>query len=171
MTSAAEEFSDLVASTRVPLLSYALRRVARSEDAADVVAEMYVVAWRRLADIPAGDRARAWLFGVARRVLANQRRGDLRRLALADRLRTELGRDAALVQPPEDTPVARALARLSADDQEVLTLTAWDGLGGEDLAVALGVTPAAARVRLHRARRRLAAVLETLDTAPAKEDR
>lgn len=58
-----------------PLLAYALRRVAHPEDAADVVAETFLVAWRRRHDIPADDEARLWLYGVARRVLANHHRG------------------------------------------------------------------------------------------------
>jgi RNA polymerase sigma-70 factor (ECF subfamily) len=58
------------------LLAYALRRVDRPEDAADVVAETFLVAWRRLDDVPPGAQARLWLYGVARRQLANQRRGN-----------------------------------------------------------------------------------------------
>ena len=69
------------------MLAYVLRRVERAEDAGDVVAETFLVAWRRMDKVPAGDEARLWLYGVARRQLANQRRGELRRSRLADRLR------------------------------------------------------------------------------------
>ena len=71
MSSAEERFTALFEATRLPLLAYAVRRVADPADAADVVAETYLVAWRRLDDVPAGACARPWLFGVARRVLAN----------------------------------------------------------------------------------------------------
>jgi DNA-directed RNA polymerase specialized sigma24 family protein len=50
-----------------------------------VIAETFLTAWRRLDDVPAGDEARLWLYGVARRMLANQRRGARRRSSLADR--------------------------------------------------------------------------------------
>src|SRR3954464_15954393 len=66
------------------VLGYALRRVGHREDAADVVAETFGVAWRGMGDVPAGDDARLWLYGVARNVLANQRRGALRRQRLPD---------------------------------------------------------------------------------------
>ena len=65
------------------VLAYAVRRVDEPADGADVAAETFLVAWRRLGDVPAGEEARLWLFGAARRVLANQRRGVRRRDALA----------------------------------------------------------------------------------------
>jgi DNA-directed RNA polymerase specialized sigma24 family protein len=68
------------------VLAYALRRTATAEDAADVAAETFAVAWRRLDEVPAGDGARLWLYGVARHVVANQRRGEVRRRRLAHRL-------------------------------------------------------------------------------------
>jgi len=74
------------------VLGYALRRTATSADAADVVSETMLIAWRRLDQVPSGDSARPWLFGVARRVLANQRRGIGRQERLGDRLRVELRR-------------------------------------------------------------------------------
>lgn len=71
-------FTDLFDRTHAPLLAYAVRRVADPADAADVVAETFLVAWRRLDDVPAGEAARPWLYGVARRVLANHYRGERR---------------------------------------------------------------------------------------------
>lgn len=115
---------------------------------------------------PAEGSSRAWLFGIARHVLANQRRGVRRRHALADRLRSAL-RDQ-VVEPPDATmraPIATALAGLGAADQELLRLVAWEGLSRGELATALGCSPAAVRVRLHRARTRLRRALADLDTA------
>lgn len=154
-------FTALFESTHRALLAYAVRRVTEPADAADVVAESFLVAWRRIDDVPAGDDARPWMFGVARRVLANARRGDRRRLALADRLRGHL---TDVVPPPAvvGSDVERALAQLSDDDQEILRLVAWEELGREEIAVALGISRTAVRVRLHRARRRLADRLAAL---------
>lgn len=144
---------------------YALRRT--SPDAAqDVVAETFLVAWRRLEDVP--DDALPWLFGVARRVLANQRRSSDRGAALEHRLAGAAG--AAPIEPEErvtESEVVRtALARLSERDREALVLVAWHGLSGKRAARAAGCTRATFDVRLHRARRRLAAQLEILDPSP-----
>jgi RNA polymerase sigma-70 factor (ECF subfamily) len=171
MPAAAERFSGLFERTHQPLLTYALRRVADRADAADVVADTFLVAWRRLDDIPV-DHERAWLFGVARRVLANHRRGARRRHAVADRLRLEL----SAAPPPATTPPAQTLLGLALDqlteaDRELLHLVAWEELGSEEIAVVLGISGGAVRVRLHRARQRLQAALDALhaldpDTVP-----
>jgi RNA polymerase sigma-70 factor (ECF subfamily) len=136
------------------MLRFALRRVDDPADAADVVAEVMSVAWRRRADLPQRAEQRLWLFGVARKALANQRRGKLRQAQLADRLRSEL---AVHAQPTreQDSPVLQALARLSVADRDLLALSAWEQLRPEEIATVLSCTPATARVRLHRARRRL----------------
>ena len=156
-----ESFQRLYASYVDPVLGYALRRVATPADAADVVAETFLVAWRRRADVPAGEAARLWLYGVARRILANQRRGDLRRSALGSRLRAEL--PAAVPDPAGPvavrTDAVRALAQLGEADREVVELTAWEGLDSREVAEVLGITPVAARARLSRARHRLRGLL------------
>jgi RNA polymerase sigma-70 factor (ECF subfamily) len=145
------------------VLGYALRRVDSPEDAADVVAETFGVAWRRIADVPPGAEARPWLYGVARRVLANQRRGALRRRRLADRMREQLrltdGLDAT-VDDDRAQAVGRALALLPEQDREVLLLANWEGLAPAEIAAVVGVPAATARTRLHRARGRLRAELE-----------
>lgn len=162
MTSPEERFERIVAEARLPLLAYARRRVQDPADAADVVAETYLVAWRRLDDVPDGDSARSWLFGVARRVLANHHRGERRRLALADRLRATVVEVLPAPQVEEPALVVRALQQLSQGDQELLRLVAWEELTHEELALALGVSRPTVRVRLHRARRRLARVLDEM---------
>ncbi len=140
-----------------PVLAYALRRASSAEDAADALAETFLIAWRRLDSVPSDD-ALPWLYGVARRVLANQRRAAHRRVRLAERLRQELPAAIQAVDPPvaADAPVMAALRRLSADDQEILLLAAWEQLGPNEIAEVLGVSRIAARSRLHRARQRLA---------------
>ena len=162
MSTPQERFTTLFDRTHQPLLAYAVRRVWDPADAADVVAETFLVAWRRLDDVPEGDHARPWLFGVARRVLANHYRGERRRTALGDRLR-----EALLTMAPatdrEPTTVELALARLSSDDQELLRLVAWEGLARDEIALALGAPRATVRVRLHRARQRLSTQMTLLE--------
>jgi RNA polymerase sigma factor (sigma-70 family) len=140
-----------------PICGYALRRIREPEDAAEVVAETFATLWRRFEDCPQGAELRPWLFGVARRVIANQRRGERRRSALGERLAAHID-SAALerVHPEEATSdLARAFATLSEPDRELLSLVAWEDLTREELAIALGTSRAAVRLRLHRARRRL----------------
>jgi RNA polymerase sigma factor (sigma-70 family) len=154
----ADRFRRLFAANERELLAYALRRVDRAEDAADVVAETFLVAWRRLDQLPPGDEARLWLYGVARRQLANQRRGRLRRARLADRLRAELAVAVPSARGPEDhrvSAVRAALARLDEEDREILRLTSWEGLTPSEIAAVLGVPGVTVRSRLHRARKRL----------------
>ncbi len=148
---------------------YAMRRIdpARADD---VVAEVFLVAWRRLDDMPA--EPRPWLFGVATRVLANERRRVARQHAALDRLAPF----AASVDPAElpalaDRPVREALRNLSDTDREALLLTAWEGLNHRDAARALDVKEATFTVRLHRAKRRLRRAIEDDQPATAAQTR
>lgn len=154
-------FRHLYAEHFTAILAYALRRVDRPEDAADVAADTFLVAWRRLAHVPHGGDARPWLYGVARRTLANQRRGETRRTALGRRLREEL---PAVVPDASDDVVQRAdvtaaMQRLSGRDQEVLELHLWEGLEPREIAEVLGLTTVVVRPRLSRARARLRTLL------------
>ncbi len=158
------------------LLAYALRRVEQPADAADVVAETFLVAWRRGRQMPDGDEAKLWLYGVARRVLANHHRGGVRRERLGERLRQRLHQTAADPghEVPERLTVRAALARLADLDREVLMLTFWEGLEPREAAVVLGVTPMAARARLSRARARFRDLMDAdpvLAARIAKEER
>jgi RNA polymerase sigma-70 factor, ECF subfamily len=144
-----------------PICGYTLRRVREPEDAAEVIAETFATLWRRFDRCPAGEELRPWLFGVARRVLANQRRGERRRSALSERLAVNID-PAALEGARTDEPsstLAGAFASLSESDREILSLAAWEGLTRDELAIALGTSRATVRLRLHRARKRLRAAL------------
>jgi RNA polymerase sigma-70 factor (ECF subfamily) len=147
------EFRRLFAEHQRALLAYALRRCEQRADAEDVVSGTFAVAWRRFADAPAEELRLAWLYAIAARVLANQRR-SLRRLA-ALRTRLRAAPVAAHVEG-ELQDVLAALKQLRRDDQEILRLAAWEGLTNAELAVALGCSENAATIRLHRARKRLA---------------
>jgi RNA polymerase sigma-70 factor, ECF subfamily len=150
-------FEAVYAANHVPILGYALRRTACPDDAADVLAETFLTAWRRLDELPADDEARLWLYGVARRVLANYYRGERRRTALADRLRGELAHSSLPSEPAgERARIATALRALPEQDRELLGLAAWEGLDYGQIAVVLGCSRNAVRIRLHRARQRLA---------------
>jgi RNA polymerase sigma-70 factor, ECF subfamily len=140
-----------------PICGYTLRRIREPEDAAEAIAETFATLWRRFDACPQGDELRPWLFGVARRVIANQRRGQSRRSALGQRLVANVDRTAFdTVGPPDDTSaLARAFATLNESDRELLSLVAWEGLSRDELAVALGTSRAVVRLRLHRARKRL----------------
>jgi RNA polymerase sigma-70 factor (ECF subfamily) len=156
---AAMRFSDLYRDHARGLLGYALRRSADPDDAADVVAETFLIAWRRLSEVPHGDRARLWLYGTARHVLANQDRGARRRDRLTGLLRDELRRQLPAHRTQERSAFLEALAGLGDADRELLMLIGWEELTPTQAARALGISPLAARTRLHRARRRLRARL------------
>jgi RNA polymerase sigma-70 factor, ECF subfamily len=158
-----ERFESLFREHHAAVRAYALRR-APHDMAPDVVAETFLVVWRRLDDVPSDPLP--WLYGVARRVLANARRSADRGLALERRLAADavpggLGDPGERVGEAEI--VRAALARLSERDRETLMLVAWEELSSVRAARAAGCTRAAFAVRLHRARGRLAAQLASLD--------
>jgi RNA polymerase sigma factor (sigma-70 family) len=162
-------FARLYAAHGRHVMAYALRRAARPEDAADVVSETFLVAWRRLDDLPSGEESRPWLFGVARRVLANQRRGEQRRDRLSERLRNELSTLIPAEAAPEaETAAMRTLGRMDPRDREVLLLAGWEGLGPSEIAQVMGISRAAARNRLHRARARFRRDLEVAEEHQAR---
>lgn len=157
------------------VLAYAARRVPVAEDAADVLAETYLVAWRRIGQMPVEPNTRPWLFTVARNVLANQHRASVRRSALTQLLIEDAACMVADHQRPPGVDstadgVARALALLSEADREVLLLAGWDELTPAQIATVQGCSAAAARVRLHRARRRLRALLDSEDCPHERTD-
>lgn len=148
--------------------AYVVRRAAPGA-APDAVAETFLVAWRRRDILPLEPDTLPWLYGVARNVLANQRRSEKRRTQLADRLAATLVHYE--VDPPsfdeaeEFSRVAKVLNRLSPEDAEILRLASWEALSPSEIATVLDLSPGTARQRLHRARRRLRAQLDREDAA------
>jgi RNA polymerase sigma factor (sigma-70 family) len=149
------------------VLGYALRRMD-PEEARDVVAETFTVAWRRLEEVPPGEGALPWLLTTARKQFANRRRAADTRARIGD------GPLAAPVisRDPADgvatrSALAEAFDRLGATDRETLALIAWDGLKPREAATVAGCSAATFAVRAHRARRRLAALLDPEDGWPA----
>ena len=169
MTHDAEhQFDRLWRDHAAAVLRYAHRRVPPSE-VDDVVAETFVVAWRRLAEVP--EHPLPWLLGVARGVSANVARSSRRREALERQVvsRRTLGvvpdiADGVADRQPDAVHLA-ALERLSTGDRELLTLLAWDDLSHDEAAQVMGCSRGALRVRLHRARRRFRVLLTTAAAA------
>lgn len=147
--SPAQPFDALVADVYQPLQRYLLRRTD-PETAADVLGDVLLVLWRRLDDIPSA-AALPWCYGVARRCLANALRQSERQLRLVQRLAAE----PPPTEPSLDPALDEALGLLSARDQELLRLWAWEGLAPSEIATALGISPNAASIRLHRVIKKL----------------
>jgi RNA polymerase sigma-70 factor (ECF subfamily) len=167
-TQREQRFRALYETSRARLVAYALRRVS-PEDAADVVAETFAIAWRRLEDVPTGDAGPIWLFATARNVIANHRRKRARLTDLVGRIASDLRGSFALSTPPQDEDslmATAALNELAESDQEVLMLVAWEGLSGAEVAAVLGCSPNAARIRVHWARVRLAEKLDITASNP-----
>ncbi|NJP94456.1 RNA polymerase sigma factor [Nonomuraea sp. FMUSA5-5] len=160
-------FEALYRQTYEQILGYAVRRCDSPEDAADVVAETFAIAWRRFDALPAGGEARLWLYGVARNVLANHRRG----LARHRHRSVELDADLAdlYARSPEGSvelgAIARAFRELPDGDRELISLVVWEGLDHGGIARVLGCSRNAARIRLHRARKRLSKALSSAGIA------
>jgi RNA polymerase sigma-70 factor, ECF subfamily len=165
MANDRDRFERLYRENFRPVLRFALARID-PERAKDVAAETFLVAWRRLDDVPA--EPRFWLLGVARRMIAGQFRSEARRDALALRLRgTQRAESSDLAEAVADRDeVLTAFATLRERDREALRLVTWDGLSPAEAADVLDVSRFAFAVRLHRARRRLERALEPESLSP-----
>jgi RNA polymerase sigma factor (sigma-70 family) len=163
---AAQRLEDLFRTHHKAVVAYARRRAA-PESVDDVVAETFLVAWRRLDRVPA-DLPLPWLLAIARNVIATQRRSASRRAALNGRLQASARRRPnAQSAEPSTGIVATTLARLSERDREVLTLIGWDGLSPREAAAVLGELPSTFYVRLHRAKRRFRRLLDEAAERPS----
>jgi len=148
------------------VLGYVRRRTDPST-AEDIAAEVFAIAWRRIDDVPEG-AALPWLYSTARNVLANELRARRRRHELAERATTAAHiRSVGDEVSDSSDAVLTALRQLTAAEQEVLMLAAWEELDGHQAATALGCSPTAYRIRLHRARRKLRQQLAA-DQEPAE---
>jgi RNA polymerase sigma-70 factor (ECF subfamily) len=163
-----DRFDALFESYGSDVVAYCRWRAGSPADAQDAASETFLTAWRRLADVPDGDAARVWLYTTARRVIANQRRSNRRRMALQERLASEAPPTHEITD--EAGLVHQALRLVAARDREVLLLSEWEGLTPAQIARVMGCRTVTARGRLHRARRRFRAAFEELRDGRADSD-
>ena len=152
-----DRLEELFRAHEPTVVAYVRRRAPESA-VEDIVAETFLVAWRRLGQVP--DPALPWLLGVARRVLAGHRRGESRRRKLDSRLAATQSRALPRWAEDGEDRATLALASLPEKDREALTLIAWEGLSPSEAAIVLGEPAGRFRVRLHRAKRRIKPLLE-----------
>ncbi|MFI6293964.1 RNA polymerase sigma factor [Nonomuraea sp. NPDC050790] len=164
-------FEALYRETYDQIAAYAARRCDSPQDAADVVAETFTIAWRRVDELPPGQEARLWLYGVARKVLADHRRSAVRQRLRSVELDAEMA-DLYGASPDsgiELSMISTVFRSLPDDDRELLSLVAWEGLGREEIAGMLGLSRNAVRIRLYRARKRFSRALDEAGVCfPAK---
>jgi RNA polymerase sigma factor (sigma-70 family) len=161
-----QRFRRLYGAHHLEIHAY-LRRRTDTETALDALAETFLVVWRRIDTVPSGDDARPWIYGVARKTLANQRRSHHRSRALHDKL-AEQGSvptadpAAVVVRNAEAWDVLDAMDRLRDDDQEVLRLAAWEDLPHTEIAEVFDCSTHAVDQRLVRAKKRLERELQRI---------
>jgi RNA polymerase sigma-70 factor (ECF subfamily) len=162
-----ERFLAVTAAVYEPLQRYLARR-SSPDDAAELLNDTLTVVWRRLDDVPA-TAPLPWCYGVARRSLANHRRGQQRRLRLVDRLTTQRTEDApaasAAIDDELDPELAAALQALTPAEREIVHLWAWEQLAPREIATVVDATPNAVSVALTRARNKIATELGRQDPA------
>jgi len=146
------------------LWRYVQRRSINTEEARDTLSEVFLVAWRRLEDIPAGNEARLWLFGVARNLVKTSWRKRKRSGDLLVRIGSEMSTRVTTDEELDNSGVlkiVKALQFLSENDQEILRLLAWENLSHKEISVVLGCSENAVAIRIRRARVRLMKVLQS----------
>ncbi|MFD9657760.1 RNA polymerase sigma factor [Streptomyces olivochromogenes] len=166
-----QQFTELYRRNYAAVEAYVTKR-ADPSSVLDVVADVFLTAWRRFADIPE-EKELPWLYGVARRTLANDRRSQRRQTSLAELLAVQPPTLSSERQPDDviiELDLAKAFDRLSLQDQEILRLTLWEELPIKECAIAMGCGTAAARVRLFRARKRLGKLVPEMGSARTLSD-
>jgi len=157
-------FTHLFEAHHRAILAYFLRRLGHDE-AYDATADVFLVAWRKLGDVPEGDEALPWLYGVSTRVLSNHLRGRRR----ADRLTAKLAHfqptppptpAGVVIQREDDRAMVAALTTLRPQDQELLRLAYWEEMPHAEIGALVGCSRKTADVRIHRALRRLRQAFE-----------
>jgi RNA polymerase sigma-70 factor (ECF subfamily) len=165
-------FESIVDEVYEPLQRYFGRR-ARADDVSELLNDALMIIWRRLDDVPTDD-ARPWSYGVAKRCLANHRRGNERRLRLVGRLAAEpLTRERLGERPMVDgdhDELLIALGELDEPARELVRLWAWEQLEPREIAIVLGTTVNAVSVRLTRAKKKLASSMQRQNVASAGQE-
>ena len=188
---AERRFAALYQAYDRPILAYTVLRIAPGEDAADVVADVFTTAWRRIGELPEASADRLWLYGVAQRIIAGRRRSARRLGHLTSRLRADVGsRQRGQPGPGQPGPgqpgpghpgpghpglrdaisdrLVAALDRLSVREREALQLVLWEELSHAEAAQVLGCSANAVAIRVHRAKTRLRRELSTTEWPATK---
>lgn len=171
-----ERFEELYGAAYSDLVRFVVRRRYPPDQAEDVVAEAFAIAWQRLSDLPTDfGAARAWLFGITRRLLLAKRRTDARGQELSVRIAGEIAVSGPTLEHDDlvatSVDLAQAWSNLTAAHQEALSLSVWEGLTGAQAAQVLGISSVAFRIRLSRARRLLKHGLSPSSSGPAADPR
>lgn len=173
-TEREQKFEELYRGTAKDLLAFIARRTSDAEEATDLLAETYTVAWRRLDEIPPASQAALWLLGVARNLIMKSRHQLRSRQSLVHDLTQELARLAGYRPETNDDGLTdkmqTCLQRLPTKQREVLLLTAWEGLKPREIAKITGSNANIVRVRLHHARQQLARELRPARSASGDRD-
>jgi RNA polymerase sigma-70 factor (ECF subfamily) len=160
------QFRLLYERNYAPITAYVRRRVRRGDGSdADIVAEIFVVAWRRFLEVPEQTKELPWLYGVARNLVANHFRSVQRSSALTDRLMLEerVAFDSSTGSSELEIRVRRAVDQLSDLDREIFRLIHWEELSHEEVGLSVGITPKAVERRVARARTKVRDYLASLD--------
>lgn len=168
MQPATQRFDRIYEEHHRSILAYCLRRSNR-DDAHAAANEVFEIAWRRAEAVPEGHQTLPWLYGVARKVLARQRRTAGRFTSLRSRLAQIAttpvdGPEAVVVRRSEYEAVCAAVSRLDEVDREMLLLSAWEGLPHAEIAIAMGYSLTAVDKRLSRAKKRLKRQFDALES-------
>lgn len=158
--AAIRSFNRLYEDTFQDVLAYCRRRARSPEDADEAAAEVYLIAWRKFAEVEATAKPVAWLLATARRVLLNQQRSNARRGRLVNRLRQQLrALTADIAEGLEDSAdlaaVLQSLNRLDPLDQEIVTLAAFERLSYEEIGIVVNKRNTTVKSRLYHARKQL----------------
>jgi len=160
------QFRLLYERNYAPISAYVRRRVRRADGSdADIVAEVFVVAWRRFLEVPEQTKELPWLYGVARNLVANHFRSAQRSSALTDRLMVEerASVDSSAESSELELRVRRAVDQLSDLDREIFRLIHWEELSHEEVGLSVGITAKAVERRVARARKKVRDYLASLD--------
>jgi RNA polymerase sigma-70 factor (ECF subfamily) len=161
-------FLDLYGRFHRHVYAYCRRRLP-ADVVDDAVAETFVLAWRKSDQIPQGDQALLWLYGVAYRVLTHQWRSNFRRRRLAEKVATfgEIAMslpEEIVIAGHEQRQLLAALGALRPNEQEILRLAVWEELSQADMAIALGISVGAVRQRFYAAKKKLAEEYNRLES-------
>jgi RNA polymerase sigma-70 factor (ECF subfamily) len=152
----------LYEAQQADVLAYFMRRLGR-DDAIEATADVFLTAWRRIEDVPAGPEGRMWIFGIARNVLRNRERTNRRSRRLRSRIAAmpagaEPSPETVVLRRAQDREILEALALLRPLDREILQLRLWEEAGYDEIAAVLGCSRHAAEQRYGKALRRLRSV-------------